>query len=759
MALDEIGESRFPPPGRTPREDTAAVMKFYRLPKAFPPAALEEARRIARGAIPAKGRLDLRKKFVFTCDPESARDFDDALSLETDRRGNRVLGVHIADVSHYVKPGSALDREAYRRGTSVYLCDRVVPMLPEELSNGVCSLVPGEDRLAFSVFMTFDRSGEMVRREFAKSVIRSRARFTYEQVMAVIRGGRASVAGVGPKELRTVRAIAALAMELRARRFAAGALDIEIPEAEVALDRDGELESITARPYDESHQMVEECMVAANEAVAKELWTRGIRILARLHEPPDPEKLLMLRAELKSIGVKAGNLGNQKVMAQFLASVKGHPLYPTIAMMVLRSMKRAVYDRPRQALLRPLHLAHPPLSRPHAPPPARGVAGEAGRQSAAEAAREVGRALERARGDRRRGGAGASGDQEVPPARRPALDAADPRLRRRRHQVRAVRMLCRDSRARGLGARPCLAPLPQVRALQRKRPDALGARRRQLARRRPDARPRGAGGLRRAAGGLRPRRPPGQVGENAMRRAFTLIELLTVVAIMATMVTVGVVSLSSSRGSTRVFAAVRDMMAMIRRARSVALVTQKPALVIYSNAMVGDEPSIKVEIKGERLFSSNESTREVRTLAGDLVPAPEPVDAEGGGETIEDVLSPESLSEEVGRGLRVKVLVGDKELVSSGEERARSRISIYSTADNVSRTLVAEDEKKAPEAPEGDGAEADGPVKVAFAANGTVDPAHRIWIYPDGSTPEKGYCIEVDRFGEPRCRELEGGER
>lgn len=344
MALDEIGESRFPPPGRTPREDTAAVMKFYRLPKAFPPAALDEARRIARGAIPAKGRLDLRKKFVFTCDPESARDFDDALSLETDRRGNRVLGVHIADVSHYVKPGSALDREAYRRGTSVYLCDRVVPMLPEELSNGVCSLVPGEDRLAFSVFMTFDRSGEMVRREFAKSVIRSRARFTYEQVMAVIRGGRASVVGVGPKELRTVRSIAALAMELRARRFAAGALDIEIPEAEVALDRDGELESITARPYDESHQMVEECMVAANEAVAKELWTRGIRILARLHEPPDPEKLLMLRAELKSIGVKAGNLGNQKVMAQFLASVKGHPLYPTIAMMVLRSMKRAVYD-------------------------------------------------------------------------------------------------------------------------------------------------------------------------------------------------------------------------------------------------------------------------------------------------------------------------------------------------------------------------------------------------------------------------------
>ena len=340
----EIEKPKFPPPGRTAKEDTAAVMKFYRLPKSFPAPVVAEARRLARGAVSAKGRLDLRKQFIFTCDPASARDFDDALSLETDRRGNRILGVHIADVSHYVRPGSALDREAYRRGTSVYLCDKVVPMLPEELSNGSCSLVPGEDRYAFSAFITFDRSGAMVGRRFAKSVIRSRARFTYEQVMAVIRGGRIAVTGAGQKELKTVRAIAALAAQLRARRFAEGALDIEIPEMEAVLDREGELESVVSRPYDESHQMIEECMVAANEAVAKELWTRGVRILARLHEPPDPEKLLMLRAELKSIGLRPGNLENQKVMAQFLASVKGHPLYPTIAMMVLRSMKRAVYD-------------------------------------------------------------------------------------------------------------------------------------------------------------------------------------------------------------------------------------------------------------------------------------------------------------------------------------------------------------------------------------------------------------------------------
>ena len=180
----------FPPPGKTPKEDTAAVMKFYKLPKAFPPAVLAEARRISArpisdAEIKRSGRLDLRRKFIFTCDPQSARDYDDALSLETDRKGNRVLGVHIADVSHYVKPGSAIDREAYRRSTSVYLCDRVVPMLPEELCNGVCSLVPDEDRLAFSVFLTFDKNGEVVKRSFSKSVIRSKARFTYEQVMAV----------------------------------------------------------------------------------------------------------------------------------------------------------------------------------------------------------------------------------------------------------------------------------------------------------------------------------------------------------------------------------------------------------------------------------------------------------------------------------------------------------------------------------------------------------------------------------------------
>ena len=347
MKRKQERELRARPPGKAGKaagDDTLQIMKEYALPRSFPKAVLDEARQVSAGGLSEgdfKGRLDLRRKFIFTCDPETARDYDDALSLDSDRNGNRVLGVHIADVSHYVKPGSALDREAYRRGTSVYLCDRVVPMLPESLSNGVCSLVPNEDRLAFSVFLTFDAKGRQVKRSFAKSVIRSKARFTYAEVMDVISGGGASL---GRRERKTIREIAAIAQALRAERFAAGGLDIEIPEAELVLDGAGHLKEVVSRPYDESHQMIEECMVAANEAVAKEPWTHGIKILARLHEPPDPEKMLQLRAELRGIGVKAGNFENPKVFSRFLKDIKSNPLYPTISMMVLRSMKKAVYD-------------------------------------------------------------------------------------------------------------------------------------------------------------------------------------------------------------------------------------------------------------------------------------------------------------------------------------------------------------------------------------------------------------------------------
>ena len=327
-------------PKDDPSLDTLAVMKQYDLPESFPRGVLDAAEHVsARLAEPGK-RLDLRRKFIFTCDPASARDYDDALSIETDRQGNRVLGVHIADVSHFVTPGSALDREAYRRSTSVYLVDKVVPMLPEQLSNGVCSLVPGQDRLAFSAFLTFDAKGTCVARRFAKSVIRSKARFTYEQVMAVI----STKQGLKPNERKTILAIHELAQQLRRNRFAAGALDMDVPEAQILLDEKGMMTGIEVRPYDESHQLVEECMVAANEAVAKELWTRGVKILARLHEPPDPEKLEDLRANLAKVGISCGDLAQQKNLARFLEKIKGSPLEGTLSVMVLRAMKRAVYS-------------------------------------------------------------------------------------------------------------------------------------------------------------------------------------------------------------------------------------------------------------------------------------------------------------------------------------------------------------------------------------------------------------------------------
>ena len=364
VKIEDAKDRGYAPPGRTPREDTASVMKFYKLPHSFPKDVTEEVGRLQFGVCSCSDReekrLDLRKKFIFTCDPEKARDFDDALSLWKDSLGRRVLGIHIADVSHYVTPGSAMDREAQKRSTSVYLADRVVPMLPEALSNGICSLAPGEDRLTFSVFITYSRAGEPVKCKFAKSIINSKARFTYEQVEGIIKGqgivsglqvavgsrenGDANHQAVKPANLKTVKAISDLAQQLRAKRFAAGALDLEVPQTEVSLDDDGEMNGIVTYPYDESHQMVEECMVAANEAVAKELWTNGVKIIARYHDAPDPEKLMLLREEVRPLGIHCGNLENQKVFAQFMQSIKSKPLYPTLAVMILRSMKRAIYD-------------------------------------------------------------------------------------------------------------------------------------------------------------------------------------------------------------------------------------------------------------------------------------------------------------------------------------------------------------------------------------------------------------------------------
>ena len=332
-------------PADKPSLDTAVVCRQYDLPGDFPAAVLDEASEAEELAGDPGERLDLRRTFILTIDPASARDFDDALSLKVLKDGTRELGVHIADVSHFVRPGSALDAEAARRGNSVYLADKVIPMLPEQLSNGICSLRPHVDRLCFSVFLTFDARGRLTRRSFARSVIRSKLRLDYGQALAIIEGRQPEGLARVPKAASDLLAgVAALATELRAARMRRGALDLEVPECRVEIDADGRMTGFAVEPYDISHQLIEECMVAANEAVAAELAQHGRKIVSRLHEPPAPEKIADLQASLQALGFTPGDLGSPVALSHFIASIADHPLRAQAHTLILRSMKRAVYS-------------------------------------------------------------------------------------------------------------------------------------------------------------------------------------------------------------------------------------------------------------------------------------------------------------------------------------------------------------------------------------------------------------------------------
>jgi ribonuclease R len=334
-------------PADNPSLDTLSIMRQYELPEGFPEEVMREAERSA-GRMTAPGkRLDLRGSFIFTVDPATAKDFDDALSLDRDPQGRRVLGVHIADVSHFVMRGSVLDAEAQQRGNSVYLPDKVVPMLPEELSNGLCSLKPGQDRLAFSVFITFDDEGRPVSSRFGKSIICSRLRLTYEEALKVIEtpaGMKCREGNVAPETVALIREICDLAMQMRARRFAQYALDLDMPENQVVIGPDGTIIDIRPVVNDVSHQMIEECMVAANEAVAQELTGRGLRIVHRLHESPSEERIDDLSVELRGMGYQPGNLKQRRNLSEFLKRIRTTPLAHCAQTAVLRSMKRAVYS-------------------------------------------------------------------------------------------------------------------------------------------------------------------------------------------------------------------------------------------------------------------------------------------------------------------------------------------------------------------------------------------------------------------------------
>src|SRR5438876_3017293 len=339
-------------PASTPGIDMLSIIRKYHLPAEFPNDVLDQAERISEeiGARQLDGREDLRNEFIVTIDPDDARDFDDAIQVEKTNTGWR-LGVHIADVAGYVEPGSALDREARRRGNSVYLPDRVIPMLPERLSNGVCSLNPGVDRLTHSVFINFDKNGVAKRARFAKSVIRSAQRLTYKQAYAIL---KSSARDQLSEQLHLAWRLASL---LRRKRFEHGSLDLDFPEVKVRLDQTGKPVRLERIDNDESHQLIEECMLAANEAVARELKMRAMPTIYRVHENPDPEKLAEYREFVLSFNYKVGDLAHRAELQRLLASIRGKPEEQALKIGLLKSLKRARYA--------PQPLGHYGLAKPN----------------------------------------------------------------------------------------------------------------------------------------------------------------------------------------------------------------------------------------------------------------------------------------------------------------------------------------------------------------------------------------------------------
>jgi ribonuclease R len=355
VEIEDWGDAQKNPEGRVvevlgfphePGVDVLAILHHHGLDPAFPHDVEEAARRLPP-RIPAgeiARRLDLRDLLCFTIDPDNARDFDDALSIvAVGEVGDLEVGVHIADVGHYLEPGGVLDRTGRERATSVYLVDRVVPMLPERLSNELCSLNPDEDRLAMSVFVTLDARGEIQASRIAETVIRSRARLTYGEAQALLDGRED---GRRPAELvAAVRRLRDLSLELRRRRADRGSLDFDLPEAEVVLDADGFPLDILEAVRLDSHRLIEEFMLLANEIVARRLQKRRIPALYRVHEEPDPLKLQALRDFAAAFGhvLPPGEV-TPRVLQRLLQRVEGRPEEKVLNTIVLRSMKQARYS-------------------------------------------------------------------------------------------------------------------------------------------------------------------------------------------------------------------------------------------------------------------------------------------------------------------------------------------------------------------------------------------------------------------------------
>jgi ribonuclease R len=335
-------------PVEAPGVDVQVVARRHSLRREFPEEVRVAAAKMVR-AIAAKdlaGRERFENPTPVTIDGETARDFDDAVSVSELPGGGFRLFVHIADVSFYVRPGDTIDDEAAARGTSVYFPDRVYPMVPERLSDDLCSLRPGEDRLVQSVVIDFDRKGEVVATRFADGVIRSAARLTYTQVADLLEG-RAERAPMSREVAAMLRSAEALRQRLEKRRHARGSVDFDLPAPTILLDVEGVMTGIKIEPRNRAHRMIEEFMLAANEAVATWLSDHEVPCLFRVHDNPDPLKIEGLEAFAKSLGLtlKVGRSGVRPGDIQrLLEDAEGLPAYPVVTQLSLRSMKQARYS-------------------------------------------------------------------------------------------------------------------------------------------------------------------------------------------------------------------------------------------------------------------------------------------------------------------------------------------------------------------------------------------------------------------------------
>ena len=354
VRIDEWGKDELRPVGAIesvlgrpgdPGIDVLSIILGQQLPVEFPPPVLREAEKIARRGVrpeDLESREDFRDTLCFTIDPGDARDHDDALSVRRTPTGLEI-GIHIADVSWYVKEGSGLDREALERGTSVYLVDRVIPMLPEALSSDLCSLVPGEDRLTLSVVLEFDERLELRERRFVRGVIQSTHRLAYEEAQDLL-DGVAPEDGDPAPVLAALRDLSLVAAKLRKGRQQAGAVDFAIPEATVILDDDGEPLEIRARERLEAHRIIEDLMILANETVASLGISEDLPMIYRIHEDPDPDRIEKLR---ELAGFFGYSLPRGEVrptdLSRLLDEARDKPHEYLISRVTLRSMKRARY--------------------------------------------------------------------------------------------------------------------------------------------------------------------------------------------------------------------------------------------------------------------------------------------------------------------------------------------------------------------------------------------------------------------------------